>query len=218
MEYGTYTRLTIWTRVAAFYAWGIEAGKIQGPNAYWDFYRDKVNKKLFRGAYKRNPCKQSFDEIMVKLQTIECPVMRNTAIVQMTGGLRFCELFTINGNEVLGKGRKIRKVYLPDPIGPLIERNQYSAYLKQLKQFGLTTHKLRHARMTHFVEQGATLWELRKFAGWGKNSNMAESYITARDERIGELATRSIKTERKVETVMSVLKLLARTVREQVKL
>lgn len=211
-EYGSYTKQTIWTRVMAFWEWGIANGKLQEPNPYKE-YRKK-NPRMFRGAYKRKPCKQTFDDIMVKLKTIPDPVMQNTAIVQMTGGLRFCELFTIHDGQVIGKGNKIRKVYLPNPIGPLIDRKQYSAYLRQLKTFGLTTHHLRHARATHFSESGASVFELRKFMGWS-DIKVAESYVNARDERIQMLA--KIRTETKVLGVMGVLKLLAKTVRETVK-
>jgi integrase len=198
-EYGSYSRTTLWTRVSAFWDWGIETKGFAEPNPYKKF-REK-NARAFRNAYQRNPCKQSYAEIMRKIVTIEDPVLRNTAKVLLVGGLRCCELWTIHDNNqyVIGKGSKKRKVYLPDPLGPIMTKSQYSALLRELKRFGLTPHKLRHARMTDMVEKGATIFELKKFAGWS-NIAVAESYVNARDERLQSLAE-----QRRVDGIMAKL-------------
>lgn len=183
-SYGAYTRTTLWTRVAAFYKWCIENGKLEGPNPY-QVFRDK-NARSFRNTYTRRPCKQSFDEISKKIDTIEDVAIRNKCRQLLEGGLRWAESFTLEDGFVVGKGNKRREVFVPTINGPMADKDQYSAVLRELKKFGLTPHKLRHARMTDIVNKGASVFELKKIAGWS-NIAVAESYVNVREERVREL-------------------------------
>lgn len=205
-DYGSYTKQTIWTRVSAFWDWGIANAGLASPNPYKAWHEQ--NPRAFRGAYKKNPCKQTYDEIMRKLKTIKDSELRNTAIVLLVGGLRIHELWTIHDGHVIGKGSKRRKVYLPDPLGPIMPKERYGHLLRELKRFGLTPHKLRHARMSHMAESGASTFELMKFAGWS-NIDVAQSYIHARDERVQEIAMKA-HTQSRVKRLMEQLFSFAR--------
>lgn len=196
---------TYWTRVSAFWDWAMEHGHVpEGENPYKRF--KAKNPRIFRGAYVKNPCKQTFDEIMGKLETISDPIIRNTCIVILVGALRWHEVHKIDGEYVVGKGNKRRKVYLPTPLGPICKPNQYSQVLRTLKAFGLTPHKLRSARLTDLARKGMTIADLTEFAGWS-NFSVAQSYIAANESRIKELTEQ--RTEARVGAVMGVLKIAA---------
>jgi integrase len=185
-DYGAYSRTTYWTRVSSFYDWAIEAGKAPGPNPYKAFRQKNV--RCFRNQYVRKPCEITFDELLARSARVPDEAIRNKLRQLLIGGLRISESDTLADGHVVGKGGKRRKVYVPEPDGPMATVRQYSAVLRACKRhLGVTPHKLRSARMTDLVDKGATIFELKKFAGWS-NISTAESYVYARDERLQELA------------------------------
>jgi integrase len=190
-EHGSYTRLTIWTRVSSFWDWMIEAGHTQAPNPYAR-WRER-NKRAFANAYIRKPATQTFAETWSRLDTVEPEDIRNALKTLLWAGLRWCELRTITPDGyVTGKGGKVRKVYLPEGISgrPIAGPERYSACLRAVKRAGVPgLHKLRSIRMTEMVNRGANAFELKKYAGWSSLA-VAESYVNARDERIAELVQR----------------------------
>jgi integrase len=211
-DYGGYSRVTYWARVSAFWDWAIESGHLQAPNPYADF--KKKNPRPFRGQYKKEPCTIPFEQLMDGIRKEKRPEIRNKMIQLLEGGLRWTESHTLSDGEVLGKGGKRRRVYVPESDGPLATPAQYSAVLRACKRLGIKgPHKLRSARLSDLADNGANLFELMKFAGWS-NPAVAQSYIEARDEKVQALAEK--RRNAKVSGVMGVLKLMVKTVKEKV--
>ena len=186
-ELQPYARTTYWTRVTSFYQWLIENGKVQGPNPYQAF-RNKY-KKFFKNTYVRKPCKKTYQEakafiLALPPQYEDC---KNRLLLLLEGALRRTESHTLTEDGyVLGKGGKMRKVYVPKIEGPMAEQSRYSTMLRILKPFGITPHKLRSIRLTKAAEDGAEMAELVEIAGWS-GPGPAMSYIAARDEKISQL-------------------------------
>lgn len=200
-----YSRVTYWTRVSNFWDWGIESAGFASPNPYAEF--KKKNPRPFRGQYKRQPCNIPFDILMANIKKEENVALRNKMIQLLEGGLRITESHTLKDGEVLGKGGKVRKVYVPQIDGPMAGPDQYSSLLRACKKLGIKgPHKLRSARLSDMAAGGATMFDLMKFAGWSSPS-VAQSYIEARDEKVQALAE---KRRQQATTLMGKLKHWAR--------
>jgi hypothetical protein len=204
-DYGAYSRTTYWTRVSNYWDWLIEAGHTQPPNPYAEF--KKKNPRPFRGQYKKEPCNIPFETLMEKIQQERNEAVRNKMAQLLEGGLRWTESHTLADGEVIGKGGKRRRVYVPEVDGPLATPSQYSAVLRACKRLGIRgPHKLRSARLSDLADGGANLFELMKFAGWS-SPTVAQSYIEARDEKVQALAE---KRRKQTESLMGKLKYWAR--------
>ncbi len=204
-SYGGYSRVTYWARVTAFWDWGIAAEKLSPPNQYKEF--KKKNPRLFRGQYKKQPCNIPFETLMAGIKLEKNEAVRNKMIQLLEGGLRITESHTLTNGEVIGKGGKRRKVYVPEIAGAMAGPAQYSAVLRACKKLGIKgPHKLRSARLSDMAATGATMFDLMKFAGWSSPS-VAQSYIEARDENVQALAE---KRRQQVSTTMGKLKQWAR--------
>lgn len=191
-----YTRQTYIARVGAFWDWLIENGHQPPPNPYKTW--KKKNKRVFMGAYVKRPCKIPFDELMRQIDLVPEERYRNKMKQLLIGGLRVTESDTLKDGEVLGKGNKRRRVYVPE-LGPMVTKKQYSGLLRRChKYLGVTPHKLRSARMTDMARRGLKMHDLMEFAGWA-SPGVAGSYIAANESLIKELAEQREKPQPIVE-------------------
>lgn len=199
-----YTRVTYWGRVTCFWDWQIKKKGLAGPNPY-SIFREE-NPRCFRGCYIRKPAKHSFQEALDLIMTIPDEGRRNKCLQLLTGGLRFSESFTLTPDGyVTGKGGKVRRVYPADVKGPMASKSEYSSILRDLKTRGLRPHKLRSIKMTDMVDNGATTFQLQKFAGWS-SIDTAQSYVNVRDEDVQAIAHKSNKriTEQATSIVLKM--------------
>jgi integrase len=135
------------------------------------------------------PFPMPYAEVYRRVLGIPQEDLRLMALTLLRGGLRFSEIFAFQPDgTVIGKGSKIRRVYVSPPEGITFTRSRYSSLLRALKKVGIPSpHKLRHAKMSSVIENGMNVFELTKFAGWA-SVETAQSYVNARDEEIARKA------------------------------
>lgn len=183
-----YTRLTTWTRAVAFYSFGMAEGVFTGPNKY-ALFREK-NKRLFKNVYTRRLPDIGYEEAYLRISTLPCGPTKTIALLLLSSGLRFHEAFKIQDNAVVGKGGKKREIFLHENgrmvSEGLINKTNYSAVYRTLKQIGLTPHMLRKLCLSRLVEKGANVFELCEIAGWS-NLQTASSYIKTDKSKLQRL-------------------------------
>ena len=185
-----YARATYWTRVSAFWEWGIKYKKFTSPNPYQIFREENV--QCFRNVYLKKPCGMNLPSLREKIESIpaEYEDIKNAFRLMLAGGLRKCELHTITEDGyVKGKGGKVRKVYVPKLTGPVADKARYSTMLKLAHRYlGITPHKIRSAKMSAMARKdGMTLKDLMEFAGWS-SMGTADSYLAANQDLIEKAA------------------------------
>lgn len=178
-----YTRVITWTRVSHFYYWCLSEGYLKGSNVYADFR--KKNARLFKYTYKRQLPNISFSEARVKILQINNKSIREKALEFLSTGMRWNEQFSYQNGEVIGKGSKIRKIFLPKKSIGKCERS-YSTFRRELQKINLKPHMLRKICLSRLVELGASPFELCEIAGWS-NLNTASSYIKVSEIKLKNL-------------------------------
>lgn len=178
-----YSRITTWVRVTQFWEWGAWCWPLQ-YNPY-EIFRE-ANPRLFdtKSAYIRRIPKQSFKDAWQKLEGAR-PDVRKRAREILGAGLRWIESVRHENGEVVGKGGRIRKVYVPVVEGKPFEMS-YSTFRRELKKLGLKPHDLRKIFAKESVRQGANQFDLCTLMGWS-NLNTARSYVEGDEEKIERL-------------------------------
>lgn len=181
---GSYTRLTIWTRVADFYDWLIDEGKVKGPNEYKKWR--KKNAKVFKNCYQKSKPEISYEEALERIRSIDDEGIRKRALEIIGSGTRYKESGNIDehGN-VCGKGSKVRNVFMPRVVGQDFKGN-YQLFRRALAKIGLRPHDLRKLFLSKLVELGANEFELCEIAGWSSIAT-ASSYIKVNSDRTRKL-------------------------------
>lgn len=171
---GKYSRLTVWSRVTAFYDWRIDHGYSKGPNPYRAFRRERATR--FKNAYSRKTPDVSFEDALARISSISDPIVRAHCEFLLNTGARFSESEKVKADgSVVGKGSKERKLYFstkPSEWAP------YQQVRRALSKVGLKPHTLRKILLTELARRGADSFVLCQVAGWSTLAP-AQSYITA---------------------------------------
>lgn len=177
-NYGSYTRVTIFTRVCDFYDFLLERGHKFGTNPF-RVWRQR-NARLFKGAYQPRKPDISYDEAKALLGRLEERDVREKCEELLGGGLRFSESFNRDGEFVTGKGGKRRRAY----AGASDYERSYSTLLRRLRELGLTPHVLRKIRATQLAQnKDLSVFDLCEIFGWS-NPATAMAYVKANDTKI----------------------------------
>jgi hypothetical protein len=156
-----YSRLTLWTRVTAFWADMFP----NQPNPY-DVFR-RANANWFKNAYQRKKVPLTYEEAKALIYGISDAGVRGHALTILLSAVRYAESNqpAQPDGTLLGKGAKVRTDLRPDGAKPF-ERS-YCTFLRALKaSTGLTPHALRKLALTHAAERGAQAQDLMEMAGW----------------------------------------------------
>jgi hypothetical protein len=174
-----YSLVTTWTRLVQYYDWLIEQGLVEGENPLKAF-REK-NKRLFKNSYVRKPASLSFEEARNRVNLLMGTPYFGLATFLLETGCRYTESLGFDGEYVVGKGGKKRRVYTGRKNPSF--KHSYAAFYNALKKVGLKPHDLRKIALSKLVEYGANVFELCEIAGWS-SLNTAQSYIKANDKKL----------------------------------
>lgn len=185
-----YTRVTMFSRAAAFLDWLMEEGHVPvQANPYKKFRRK--NAKVFKNAYQRNYPEISYEEAQKRLSSIPDPDVRAHALALLEGGLRASEYAAVEGDFTTGKGGKRRRVYLrQSPEERAKAGANYARLYRACKQVGMKPHDCRKLFAMRLVESGADTFDLTDIMGWS-NLNTASSYIKKNKARLEALAKKA---------------------------
>lgn len=174
---GSYTRLTVWCRVTAFYDWLIEKGIVHGANPYSSWRAS--NARLFKNMYVRKTAKLSFAEAKERIAKIPDPASKDYALGLLSSGLRYCEPARITDGVVKGKGGKMRVVFGAKQQRAFKYNKSYYTFRRHLAEVGLKPHDLRKVFASSLVKNGANEFDLLEVMGW-ESLETAKSYVGAR--------------------------------------
>lgn len=178
--YSPYTLVSVWGRVMEI--WELLDTT---DNPYKTFKENNI--RLFKNYYSRKEVPFSFEEAEARIRKISDKEVRAKANDLLHTGLRFSESQTEKDGYVVGKGNKIRKVFRPRHLSPVIFSRDYTTFTRHLKKVGLTSHMLRKLAATRLVELGLKEQDLCKVFGWS-NFETAKYYIQPKtDENIQSL-------------------------------
>jgi site-specific recombinase XerD len=177
-----YTTKTIFTRIGEFVDWMIEHGHMEGPNSFKLFVKN--NRKVFKNAYQKEQLDVTFAEAKERIEAIKDVELREKALQLLLTGARWSESFTLKDGQVVGKGRKIRRLFNATEAS---WAKSYRTFLQRLKEeTGLKPHSLRKLFATNLVEQGASEADLLKIMGWSSIIT-ASSYLQSKKDSELEL-------------------------------
>lgn len=172
-----YTRLTIWRRVTHFYEWALAKGYVQGANQYRIWKEE--NGRVFKHVYQVELPSMSYDEARARIETLKDPSIKRRALEMLGSGVRWMESCQ-DGDVVIGKGSKARRIYRPNVEGPAFTGN-YQAFRRALQTIGLKPHMLRKLAATQLVRNGLNESDLCAIMGWS-SFNTAKAYIAPLEE------------------------------------
>ncbi len=201
---------TTFVRLGQFFDWLIEADKMPPAKNPWKAFL-KTNAMIFKHCYQIERVKVTFDEANVLIQSVEMPY-RLAALQLLEGGLRYCELRTFDGDKVIGKGSKPRKVFLRDELKAFRYTGSYSALFVRLRAVGLKPHTLRKLCATEISrDPRAKDQDICKLFGWSSIETSIKYRQPLNDERLGEMI-QSVVSRAKVETKIKsfIAKLVAK--------
>lgn len=180
-----YSRVTAWTRVTQFWDWLMETEKIPNGRNPYQIFRTK-HERLFKNAYQERVPSIGFEEAVSRVSTITDRSVRDQAKRILLSGMRYFESRTYAGGQVVGKGGKVREVFLGDK-GRQLELRSYATFRRALAEVGLKPHDLRKIYAARVVEEGANEFELKELMGWSKLDTAAK-YIKAKRSRVQAIA------------------------------
>lgn len=168
-----YSRVTSYTRVAAFFDWAINEGRMPGPNLFKKF--KKENARLFKNTYVKKIPDIGMGEAESKIVKIPDESIRAKCLELLKNGMRFTESFTRDENNIIvGKGGKRREVYGPRIVSP--SKKSYYQIWAALARVGLKPHDLRKIFATDLYRKGLDQVDVTAVMGWN-SFQTAASYI-----------------------------------------
>jgi hypothetical protein len=196
-----YSVKTTFTRLGQFFEWLVDNDKIPLAKNPWKAFM-KSHALLFKHAYQTERLTVTFTEAKERIEQIELPY-RLAALQLLEGGMRYCELRTFDGDQVIGKGSKPRKVFLREELKKFKYTGCYSALYTRLKAVGLKPHTLRKLCATEFTRQpGVTDVDTMRFFGWNDIGTSAKYRQSMHDEKLRDVIQNVVNKVSKVkETV-----------------
>jgi integrase len=178
IQLGKYARTTYWTRVSDFWDWLIKNGHEHGPNPYAEWRT--TNALQFKYVYERRSPSLTFDEARRRVETIGNLRVREACQLLLEGGLRYCEIGTLNpiDRTVIGKGSKPRRIYSERNPGGNVPYHQIH---RALRSVGLRPHDLRKLAASRFREIGLKEEDLCQVMGW-ESFETAKYYLKPKKE------------------------------------
>lgn len=156
---------TTFVRLGQFFQWLVDEDKIAPAKNPWKRFI-KANALQFKYAYKTERLTVTFEEAKARIHTLEDPY-KTASLLLLEGGLRYCELRTFDGEQVIGKGSKPRSVYLREELRSFRWNGSYSALYVRLKEIGLKPHTLRKLCATQLSNQpGVSDIDICEVFGW----------------------------------------------------
>ena len=159
----SYSRITTWTRVCAFWEWMIMTGRISGPNSYKQ-WRAK-NARMFKNVYNPTHPKLTFKEAVEKVNQLQGQEIRTLALQILGEGTRWSECQREGSGPIIGKSATARPRYRPTLEGAAFTGN-YQSFRRALRRVGLKPHDLRKLCATRLVQEGLREQDLLKVMGW----------------------------------------------------
>lgn len=174
-DLSAYTIKTMFIRMSAFYSF-LHPNE---SNPFKEFMRSHAN--LFKFAYKKRSVNVTFEQAAARIEQIADERDRLKARQLLASGMRYTEsCATFDGEHVFGKGRKPRRVHVPEAL-KLIQGRSYSSLYRSLKKIGLTPHALRKLTATKASKLGASPATLMAMFGWS-SMQTASAYLQAENE------------------------------------
>ena len=166
-----YTVKTTMIRLAEFLAF-------KGDYTFKEFI--KKHPKLFIGAYRKERLSVSYDEAKKRILTIQDAKIRQFCEELLFSGARIAELLSHKRGEVVGKGGRVRELFLQRP-DVSYEDLSYETIYRALKAIGLKPHSLRKLAATRMVSLGFKEADLMRVMGWSSMAT-ASSYLQPKND------------------------------------
>ena len=194
---------TTLVRLGQFYDYLVESDKIPPSKNLWKLFM-KSNAMIFKHAYQIERLTVTFDQAKALVQLIEEPY-RSAASQLLEGGLRYCELHTFNGERVIGKGSKPRKVFLREELKAFRYTGSYSALFVRLKAVGLKPHSLRKLCATEFSRHPDVKdQDTCAFFGWNDIGTSIKYRQSHNDERMSEMISSVVNKAKAIDIKSTV--------------
>lgn len=191
---------TTFTRLGKFHEWLVETDKIPPAKNPWKSFLNS-HALLFKHCYQIERLKISFDDAKSRIEQIEEPY-RSASLQLLEGGLRYCELWTYDGERVIGKGSKPRAIFLREPLKSFRYRGSYSALYVRLKAVGLKPHSLRKLCATELSRHpNAKDQDICKIFGWSSIETSIKYRQPHNDDRLSEMIQSVVNKTKTPETV-----------------
>ncbi len=173
-EQRPYTVKTTMLRLAEYMAFKGDFGLKQ-------FIKD--HPKLFTNAYVKERLEIDFDEAKTRIQMITDPQIRQAAEELLFSGARAAELLSHKSGKVVGKGGRVRDLFLRNP-DIHYSNIEYINLYRTLKAVGLKPHTLRKLAATRMVQMGFAEAELMRVMGWASMATASCYVQSRRDDEI----------------------------------
>lgn len=141
------------------------------------------NRKRFQNAYEKERLNVNYNGALRALEQIKDTRIRNLCYELLFSGARISELLSHKHGQVVGKGGRIRTLFLRDSLRHYAGCS-YSEVYKSLKAVGLKPHTLRKLAATRMAEMGFREADLMRVMGWSQISTAACYLQPKRDEEI----------------------------------
>lgn len=182
-----YSIKTTLSRMSLFYQWLIDNDKIPPSKNPWKAFLSE-NALLFKYAYQIERLTIAFDEAKARIETMPDYAHRMASLQLIEGGLRYCELRTFDGRQVIGKGGKPRAVFLRPELALFRYTGSYSALYIRLKAVGLKPHTLRKLCATEFSRDPKVKdQDTCKVFGWSSIETSIKYRQPHQDKQLGEI-------------------------------
>lgn len=151
-----------------------------GDHSWRTFLRD--NSKLFQNAYVKERLDITFEEAKDKIALLS-PDVRDIATELLISGARISELLSHKQGRVIGKGGRVRDLFMKCP-SKTFDQFSYNEVYHEFKKVGLKPHTLRKLAATRMVEMGFNEMDLMRVMGWSQIATAACYLQPKRDEEI----------------------------------
>lgn len=148
--------------------------------------------RLFRNAYKKERVQLTMSDAVARINQLKDPAIKAKAFELLYSGMRYTESTTLKDGTVVGKGGKVRTVFVPITNHDMRYTGTYMAFWRALKAVGLKPHTLRKLRATNLIEQGASLPDLMEIMGWSSVQTASIYLQPKRQEELKTLMTKGV--------------------------
>lgn len=200
-----YSIKTTLSRLSLFFDWLVDNDKIPAAKNPWKAFLN-TNALLFKYAYQIERLTVTFDEAKALIGTMPDYAHRMASLQLLEGGLRYCELRTFDGKQVIGKGSKPRMVFLRPELALFRYTGSYSALYIRLVAVGLKPHTLRKLCATEFSRNPKVKdQDTCKVFGWSSIETSLKYRQPHQDKQLGEMLQEVVNKARPEINIKSLL-------------